>query len=104
VKILKHNPDGPYALAGYSFGGLIAYEMARQLKKMRKKVILLALFDTYAEQSDYYDPLNKKIPARIKTFFAKVWCTVELMKDDPWFIINYRIKSFRKKTLALLIK
>jgi len=100
-EILKHNPNGPYALAGYSFGGLIAYEMAKQLKELKKDVILLALFDTAAEQSDYYDPWSKKIPSRINTFFAKVWCTVDLMSKDPWFIIKYRIKSLRKKALAL---
>lgn len=36
-------PAGPYALAGYSFGGVIAFEMARQLSD---EVSLLALLDT----------------------------------------------------------
>src|SRR5690606_6800186 len=30
-EILESNPTGPYILGGYSFGGLLAYEMARQL-------------------------------------------------------------------------
>jgi len=103
-EILRHNPNGPYALAGYSFGGLIAYEMAKQLKEMKKEVILLALFDTAAEQSNYYDPLNKRILTGIKTFFAKIWCTIILMKNDPWFIINYRIRSLRKKIIEVFAK
>ncbi|HYH13788.1 MAG TPA: AMP-binding protein, partial [Flavisolibacter sp.] len=41
-EILKHNPDGPYALSGYSFGGYVAYEMARQLKAMGKEVKMVA--------------------------------------------------------------
>jgi acetoacetyl-CoA synthetase len=37
---------GPYTLAGHSFGGLVAFEMARQLKRAGDDVDLLALFDT----------------------------------------------------------
>jgi aspartate racemase len=39
-------PEGPYFLAGLSFGGIIAYEMAQQLVTQDQKVALLVLFDT----------------------------------------------------------
>ncbi|HEY5238054.1 MAG TPA: alpha/beta fold hydrolase, partial [Rhizomicrobium sp.] len=39
-------PAGPYNLAGYSSGGLIAFEMAQRLKRNGEKVELLALIDT----------------------------------------------------------
>jgi acetoacetyl-CoA synthetase len=39
-------PSGSYALAGYSFGGLIAFEMARKLRASGEAVDHLALFDT----------------------------------------------------------
>jgi thioesterase domain-containing protein len=39
-------PDGPYLLVGYSFGGLIAFEIAHQLESRGEKVNLLALLDT----------------------------------------------------------
>ncbi len=45
-QILQHNPNGPYMLAGYSFGGLIAFEMAKQLKKKGKEIVMLGMFDT----------------------------------------------------------
>ena len=58
--IKEQNPYGPYALAGYSFGGIIAYEMARQMEASGKEVKMLAMFDTYAYRSPYYDaPLTK---------------------------------------------
>lgn len=41
-------PHGPYVLGGYSFGGIVAYEMARQLVALGEAVPLLVLFDTYA--------------------------------------------------------
>jgi amino acid adenylation domain-containing protein len=39
-------PDGPYLLGGYSFGGVVAFEMARQLTAQGAEVGLLVLFDT----------------------------------------------------------
>ncbi len=39
-------PNGPYYLGGYSFGGTVAYEMAQQLVAAGEKVALLAMFDT----------------------------------------------------------
>jgi thioesterase domain-containing protein len=39
-------PEGPYALGGYSMGGLVAFEAARQLDALGQRVALLALLDT----------------------------------------------------------
>lgn len=43
--IRQVQPAGPYALAGYSFGGLIAYEMAARLREEGETVDFLALID-----------------------------------------------------------
>lgn len=40
-------PQGPYFLGGYSFGGLVAFEMARRLRAEGEEVKFLALVDTY---------------------------------------------------------
>ncbi|WP_108661740.1 type I polyketide synthase [Acuticoccus kandeliae] len=40
--------EGPYHLAGSSFGGMLAYEIARQLAREGEEVALLALIDTPA--------------------------------------------------------
>src|SRR5262249_8610187 len=39
-------PHGPYQLLGWSFGGLVAYEMAHQLGDDGEKIALLVLLDT----------------------------------------------------------
>ncbi|MEM9163053.1 MAG: alpha/beta fold hydrolase [Cyanobacteria bacterium P01_F01_bin.4] len=39
-------PEGPYFILGHSFGGLVAYEMARQLHGQNAQVGLVALLDT----------------------------------------------------------
>jgi thioesterase domain-containing protein len=41
-------PLGPYLLGGWSFGGLVAYEMARLLQAMGERVEALAIIDTPA--------------------------------------------------------
>jgi thioesterase domain-containing protein len=46
-EIRKVQPHGPYLLSGGSMGGMIAYEMACQLRAAGEGVALLALFDTY---------------------------------------------------------
>ncbi len=38
-------PQGPYLLMGYSFGGIVAFEMARQLAELGERVDFLGLID-----------------------------------------------------------
>lgn len=44
--IRQAQPHGPYLLSGWSAGGIIAYEMARQLRARGEPVGLLALIDS----------------------------------------------------------
>jgi thioesterase domain-containing protein len=43
-------PDGPYRLGGWSFGGAVAFEMARQLRAEGARVDFLALLDSWSPQ------------------------------------------------------
>ena len=42
----QSQPSGPYHLAGYSYGGTVAYEVARKLRLMGEDVPTLILLDT----------------------------------------------------------
>jgi thioesterase domain-containing protein/acyl carrier protein len=46
-KLLSVHPDGPFRLAGYSFGGVVAHEMACILQERGHTVEFLGLFDTH---------------------------------------------------------
>jgi amino acid adenylation domain-containing protein len=48
VEMVAFQPEGPYHLAGHSFGGVVVLEMARQLEAQGKRVGLVAMFDSYA--------------------------------------------------------
>ena len=46
-EIREVQPKGPYYLGGRSFGGTVAYELARRLSAEGQEVALLAIFDSY---------------------------------------------------------
>jgi amino acid adenylation domain-containing protein len=61
-------PEGPYFLGGYSFGGTIAFEMARQIVAQGKTVGLLALFDTYGPGYPKLLPVSKRLLIHWRAF------------------------------------
>ncbi|RZA00367.1 MAG: non-ribosomal peptide synthetase [Sphingobacteriaceae bacterium] len=48
AEILNIDPVGPYCIAGYSYGGFIGYEIAKQLIRSGKRVKFLGMIDTNA--------------------------------------------------------
>jgi amino acid adenylation domain-containing protein len=67
-EIISVYPDGQYSLAGFSFGGIIAFEMYKQLKANGKKVKILALFDSYVYPNYYCNkPFKKKLMYKLYT-------------------------------------
>lgn len=63
-------PHGPYLLTGFSFGGVVAFEMAQQLAQAGDDVPMLSVIDTYAPalhakaiETDkrFYTPLKNMI-------------------------------------------
>jgi amino acid adenylation domain-containing protein len=51
-ELRRVQPQGPYAIGGWSMGGVVAFEMARQLSKAGEQVSLLALIDSVAPASN----------------------------------------------------
>jgi amino acid adenylation domain-containing protein len=48
AEIRTIQPEGPYLLGGWSMGGVVAFEMARQLEQQGQSIELLVLFDSAA--------------------------------------------------------
>lgn len=77
-EIKQIEPEGPYLLAGFSGGGLIAYEMAQQLTQQGKFVPLLTMLDTpYPERVEL--SLRDRIAIR----------TQDIQREGPGFLIRY---------------
>lgn len=90
--ILKINPNGPYAIAGFSFGGIVAFEIARQLKEQGKEVSLLAALDSYVASHYYYaSPLQKKI----MKFYDRSYRRLDYFRQmiTSWDSLKLRVRS-----------
>jgi thioesterase domain-containing protein len=80
-------PQGPYILIGYSFGGLVALEMAQQLIEEGETIALLMLVDTYPH------PRHLAPGQRLKLFVKRFAGHISSMKQAPlrrslWRFVN----------------
>jgi thioesterase domain-containing protein len=74
-------PVGPYTLAGYSFGGLVAFDMAVRLRRQGAQVDLLALFESDLHESHlpfvamiaYQWTLARRVTVRLATLPLSAW-------------------------------
>jgi len=75
-------PHGPYRLAGYSFGGVVAHEMALQLTQNGHAVEFVGLFDTHNPAAP---ARNYSMPERLRVFWQQnsaepVWRRLKLVR------------------------
>ncbi len=84
-------PEGPYHFGGFCNGGLIAYEMARQLQAIGQTVNLLLLVDPAIPA------MHQAVRERIARVGTKLSIGTEQQVD--WFLryIYLRIPYFRRK-------
>jgi aspartate racemase len=85
MRILQ--PDGPYFLAGLSFGGLVAFEIAQQLVAQGQQVALLALLDTYAPGAVKQLLARERISAHWNNF----------LQIGPTYILEKTIENVKGK-------
>lgn len=97
AEMLQQNPDGPYALAGYSLGGIIVFEMAKQLKAMGKEIKMLAMFDTYADNSNYFNPFLLNVTKKFRRQFPKMLFIMRSLMKQPWQTVLYQADFVKNK-------
>jgi amino acid adenylation domain-containing protein len=69
-QILAACPSGPIILGGYSFGMLVAFEIARGLHARGRAFPLLVSFDGFAPGFPRLQPLPKRLLAHAKVFLS----------------------------------
>jgi amino acid adenylation domain-containing protein len=82
-------PEGPYYIGGYSFGGSVAYAMACLLHQQGQEVALLAIIDHATPASGYYKyrlsvqfvyHFLRNLPYRVQDFFRRrpdqIWARI----------------------------
>jgi acyl carrier protein len=65
-EMLKIDTVGPYAIAGYSYGGFIGYEIAKQLIQSGKKVKFLGIIDSNASAFNQPKTTTAKVAKYIR--------------------------------------
>ena len=104
AEILDQNPHGPYNLAGYSFGGVVAFEMAKQLKAMGKTINMLGIFDTAVDLSPQPKTLLNKSIRKLRDAYIYVKFNLRLLWNEPVQVIHYRFVNRKYKLKRLLSK
>lgn len=61
--VREAQPEGPYYLAGWSFGGLVAFELAQLLRNANETVAILAMLDCAARLEG--NSTQDRLPARV---------------------------------------
>ncbi|HZQ34591.1 MAG TPA: thioesterase domain-containing protein, partial [Dehalococcoidia bacterium] len=101
-----HQAHGPYLLGGYCFGGVVAYEMARQLRQQGEDVALLALMNcsppnTSYERIDGRRTLAWKLKfARNVAFWFGCFLFHWTMRERAEFI-RWKLRLLRRKTVGV---
>ncbi len=93
-EIRKVQPHGPYCMAGYSFGGYIAFEIAQQLHATGESVALLGFLDTIEWQ--YLQRVG-----RPEDFRERWTQRLSRLKDDRW---NYVRQTVELNTTKMLYR
>jgi len=97
--VVAHRPSGPIALAGYSYGGIIAYEMAKQLLAAGREISFLGMLDTYAYQTTQHNsPLVnawRNNAFQLKSLAFKGW----LLLRQPSLVLRYYNPTLLRKLL-----
>lgn len=85
-------PTGPYYLGGWSFGGLVAFEMALQLQAAGERVALLVIFDTPAPGLQHYLRAHQSLNVFAQTILGGVW---EYVRDYGYLTAGSRAPRLR---------
>ncbi|MBD8487637.1 amino acid adenylation domain-containing protein [Echinicola sp. CAU 1574] len=103
-EIIAHNPQGPYNIGGYSFGGYVAFEMAAQLIKMGKKVNKLIIFDTSVEPEDLKSNNRKNIIDSFGEELEQRKVDLQLLFKAPNTFRTTKARAIKRKTENFLQK
>src|SRR5690606_8734446 len=86
--IIRQQPQGPYQLAGISFGGVVAVEAAKILRQRGEQVSLVVLLDSI-------------LPSGVKRSFGK---QLKYIFRQSWEAISAYLSRYRSKSASYNVK
>lgn len=100
--ITANHPHGPYLLAGYSFGGIVAFEMARQLRQGGHTVSMLAMFDTNVGNINHTDSRQGRLWQKIRLQVPKMLFIARSLTKYPKDVLRYQWHVIKRKWRSVL--
>jgi amino acid adenylation domain-containing protein len=99
IRALKEmQPQGPYQLGGFCFGGVVAYEMARQLEAAGEKVSLLAILESSPPNLDKLrDHLPRSARFRIENVYENLRDFVSHPTREQLAMVKRKARKVREK-------
>jgi acyl transferase domain-containing protein/thioesterase domain-containing protein len=97
AEIRKRVPHGVFHLAGYSFGGFVAFEMAQQLLAAGEPVGMIGLLDTL--EWHYLEQIRENLDLRARLTLYKSRFDEFLFGGDPWGYLKGRLGQRSKQFL-----
>ncbi|MCH7400137.1 amino acid adenylation domain-containing protein [Belliella sp. DSM 107340] len=106
VQLLDAQPKANIELAGYSFGGVIAFEMARILREkhgiLLDKVIMI---EAYADQANFYKDGVDRFLTKSRIFFEKRYFNFKILLKSPKIYkeekIHYYVQNLKNLANAI---
>ncbi len=103
-EILEANLGDEYAIVGYSLGGILAFEMAKQLKAAGKKVKLIGMVDTFIDNEDYHLSTINQYKTKILRQPKKLTFIIQNLLKDPKETLHYQAYISKIKLKSMLGK
>ena len=99
ARVREIQPVGPYRIAGFSFGGLVAFEMAHQLRSVGQEVEMLFLLDPMLPYRTEASPLGCAREWQVKpldeNWFGWAKRHMSNLVSEPWKIGSYVAERLR---------
>ena len=100
--IRARQPSGPYHLVGYSFGGLIALEVARLLQETEEEIAFLGMID--ARFDSRYWPMGIFLKSQTRLIARHLAGVLHLTPSAAIQVLSYRTRRFVTRFSRRLIE
>lgn len=113
IRVMRSvQPHGPYHLAGHSFGGIVAVEMAHQLQDAGEQVTHLVTLDSFPPDPKQHPPLNPSLMRGLRMVASVFWTATRntsggigsyrFWEQSRWLGHRYHARPWGGRALVLV--
>ncbi|MEO6733667.1 MAG: amino acid adenylation domain-containing protein [Ferruginibacter sp.] len=103
-EMMQQNPQGPYAIVGYSAGALIAFEMAKQLKALNKEIKMLGVIDYDLEEPHKHNKFRSKFERNTVELFPRLFYVFRSFIKHSDKALKYQVMCLRLRFITMVTR